>query len=68
MELYHLLEKINREVQHIHHVDTICDFLYPAVKEYYGWICRKMLSSRLRITVKYIRKNLFFKWIEGVSF
>lgn len=29
LELYHLLEKINREVQHLHCTDTICDFLYP---------------------------------------
>lgn len=29
IELYHLLEKINREVQHLHCTDTICDFLYP---------------------------------------
>ena len=29
IELYRLLEKINREVQHMHHIDTICDFLYP---------------------------------------
>lgn len=29
IELYRLLEKINREVQFLHHTDTICDFLYP---------------------------------------
>ena len=29
IELYRLLEKVNREVQFLHHTDTICDFLYP---------------------------------------
>ena len=31
VELYYLLEKVNRESQHMFHIDTICDFLYPFV-------------------------------------
>ena len=53
IELYHLLEKVNRDGQPMYHVDTICDFLYPLLLTGggvgwggVGWVkCLKVLAT-----------------------
>ncbi|XP_058942997.2 mediator of RNA polymerase II transcription subunit 23 [Pocillopora verrucosa] len=65
VELYHLLEKINREVQHIHHVDTICDFLYHIKYMFIGDIIKDevlkiipQLRQSLQIRLRFMTQNV----------
>ena len=59
IELYRLLEKINREVQFLHHTDTICDFLYP-----FSLICGftlKVVNYSVSLLCYVCRSRLFVK-------
>ncbi|XP_067034898.1 mediator of RNA polymerase II transcription subunit 23-like [Acropora muricata] len=54
LELYHLLEKINREVQHLHCTDTICDFLYHIKYLFIGDI----IKDEIRKIIPQLRQSL----------
>lgn len=54
LELYHLLEKINREVQHLHCTDTICDFLYHIKYMFIGDI----IKDEIRKIIPQLRQSL----------
>lgn len=68
IELYRLLEKINREVQFLHHTDTICDFLYHIKYMFIGDIVkdevlkiipqlRQSLQIRLRFMTQSVKRD-----------
>lgn len=63
--LYHLLEKINREVQHIHHIDTICDFLYHIKYMFIGDVIKDevlkiipQLRQSLQVRLRFMTQNV----------
>ncbi|XP_020892514.2 mediator of RNA polymerase II transcription subunit 23 [Exaiptasia diaphana] len=54
IELYHLLEKVDRESQHLHHVETICDFLYHIKYMFIG----DMVRDEVQKIIPKLRQSL----------
>ncbi|XP_068748521.1 mediator of RNA polymerase II transcription subunit 23-like [Montipora capricornis] len=68
IELYRLLEKVNGDVQHLHYIDTICDFLYHIKYMFIGDIIkdeilkiipklRQSLQIRLRFMTQGVKRE-----------
>ncbi|EDO32385.1 predicted protein, partial [Nematostella vectensis] len=64
IELYHLLEKIDKEAQHLYHIDIICDFMYHIKYMFVGDLIREqvqkvipMLRHSLQVRLRFMTQT-----------